>query len=85
MIKCIIEKQLIIYFLIFVYRRIYIMSYVEKQLEKVVKQNANEPEFIQAVTEVLNSLKPVIEQNPQYENFSLVLRPYTSSFLYDDQ
>jgi glutamate dehydrogenase (NADP+) len=50
------------------------MSYVEKQLEKVVKQNANEPEFIQAVTEVLNSLKPVIEQNPQYEKAGILER-----------
>ena len=39
------------------------MSYVDEILDKVQKANANEPEFIQAVTEVLNSLRPVIERN----------------------
>ena len=39
------------------------MSYVDEILDKVQKANANEPEFIQAVTEVLNSLRPVIERS----------------------
>ena len=39
------------------------MSYVDKTLALVAKQNPNEPEFIQAVTEVLESLRPVIDQN----------------------
>ena len=39
------------------------MSYVDETLALVAKQNANEPEFIQAVTEVLESLRPVIDQN----------------------
>ena len=39
------------------------MSYVNEILDQVAKQNANEPEFIQAVTEVLESLRPVIERN----------------------
>ena len=39
------------------------MSYVDEILANVAKVNANEPEFIQAVTEVLNSLRPVIERN----------------------
>ena len=42
------------------------MSYVDEQLANVIRLNANEPEFIQAVTEVLKSLAPVIEQNPQF-------------------
>ena len=50
------------------------MSYVSEQLEKVVRLNQNEPEFIQAVTEVLNSLEPVIEQNPQYEKAGILER-----------
>lgn len=37
------------------------MSYVDEVLELVKKKNASEPEFIQAVTEVLNSLRPVVE------------------------
>ena len=41
------------------------MSYVNEILDQVAKQNANEPEFIQAVTEVLESLRPVIERNEE--------------------
>lgn len=43
------------------------MSYVSEQLEILKKKNASEPEFLQAATEVLTSLEPVIENNPQYE------------------
>ena len=50
------------------------MSYVESVLERVKAQNPNEPEFHQAVTEVLNSLKPAIDANPQYEKASLLER-----------
>ena len=39
------------------------MSYVNEVLERVKKQNPNQPEFIQAVTEVLESLSVVIEKN----------------------
>ena len=34
------------------------MSYVESVIELVKEKNPNEPEFIQAVTEVLTSLEP---------------------------
>ena len=37
------------------------MSYVSEQLEHLKKLNSNEPEFIQAATEVLTTLEPVIE------------------------
>ncbi len=50
------------------------MSYVEKVLEELKKKNSNEPEFIQAVTEVLESIEPVIEKNPQYEKAGLLER-----------
>ena len=50
------------------------MSYVESILARVKEQNPNEPEFHQAVTEVLNSLKPAIEANPQYEAAGLLER-----------
>ena len=39
-------------------------EYVLSLLESVKKRNPNEPEFIQAVTEVLSTLEPVIEQRP---------------------
>lgn len=41
------------------------MSYVDEVLEKVRTKNASEPEFLQAVDEVLNSLRPVIEANEE--------------------
>ncbi len=41
------------------------MSYVDEVLAKVEQKNANEPEFLQAVKEVLESLKPVIEANEE--------------------
>ena len=39
------------------------MSYVDEILEKVIAQNPAQPEFHQAVKEVLESLRVVIEAN----------------------
>ena len=39
------------------------MSYVDEVLALVKEKNANEPEFLQAVDEVLNSLRPAVEAN----------------------
>ena len=39
------------------------MSYGSEVLERVKKQNPDQPEFIQAVTEVLETLAPVIDRN----------------------
>ena len=50
------------------------MSYVDSVLEKVVRNNPDQPEFIQAVTEVLDSLRPVIDANPQYQKAALLER-----------
>ncbi len=50
------------------------MSYVSEQLEIIRKKNAHEPEFIQAVTEVLTTLEPVIEANPQYQAAGILER-----------
>ncbi len=41
------------------------MSYVDEVLEKVVAKNPAEPEFHQAVKEVLESLRVVIEANEE--------------------
>ena len=41
------------------------MSYMNEVLEKVIAQNPNQPEFHQAVAEVLESLAPVIERNEE--------------------
>ncbi len=50
------------------------MSYVSTQLELLKAKNAHEPEFIQAATEVLHSLEPVIEANPKYEEAGILER-----------
>ena len=41
-------------------------AYLNDLMERVIKRNANEPEFHQAVREVLESLEPVIEAHPEY-------------------
>ncbi len=51
------------------------MSYVDEVLELVQKRDASQPEFIQAVTEVLNSLRPVIEQDEEkYRKLAILER-----------
>ena len=41
------------------------MSYVDEIIEQVIKQNPAEPEFHQAVKEVLESLRVVVEANEE--------------------
>ncbi len=50
------------------------MEYIEKVLKDVETKNANEPEFIQAVREVLESLRPVINAHPEYEKMAILER-----------
>ena len=50
------------------------MSYVDNVIEQVKAKHAEQPEFIQAVTEVLQSLEPVIEAHPEYEEAALLER-----------
>ena len=46
--------------------------YLVKVMETVVKRNPNEPEFHQAVSEVLESLEPVVEKNPIYAESGII-------------
>ena len=41
------------------------MSYVDEVIERVIKENPNEPEFHQAVREVLDSLRLVVDANEE--------------------
>ena len=50
------------------------MDYITKVLTQVKEKNADQPEFIQAVEEVLESLKPVIEAHPEYEKQAILER-----------
>ena len=54
------------------------MSYVNEVLERVKKQNPDQPEFIQAVTEVLESLSVVIEKNEDSFRKSALLERLTT-------
>ncbi len=49
-------------------------EYLKKVYETVAHRNAGEPEFLQAVLEVLESLEPVIDQNPAYEKAGVIER-----------
>ncbi len=50
------------------------MSYVDEVLAELIKKNPGEPEFHQAATEVLNSLKPIIEKDERYQKAGLLER-----------
>ncbi len=50
------------------------MSYVDRVLSELIAKNPAQPEFHQAATEVLNTLKPVIEANPKFEQAALLER-----------
>ncbi|MEG2973965.1 MAG: Glu/Leu/Phe/Val dehydrogenase dimerization domain-containing protein, partial [Clostridium sp.] len=49
-------------------------EHINEVFEKVVKRNPNELEFHQAVKEVLDSLIPVLEKNPEYINLGIIER-----------
>lgn len=47
---------------------------IERVYQEVLDRNPAEPEFHQAVREVLETLSPVIDQNPHYAEFALLER-----------
>ena len=58
-------------------------QYIKEIIEKIKVKDKGEETFIQAVEEVLTSLTPFIEQNPQYiENNILerITEPETDNF-----
>ena len=48
--------------------------YVRRVIENATEKNQHQPEFLQSVTEVLNSIEPVIEAHPEYEKAALLER-----------
>jgi glutamate dehydrogenase (NADP+) len=52
----------------------YAKKYCDELYQRVVKRNANEPEFHQAVQEVLASLVVVLEKHPEYIELGIVER-----------
>ncbi|NLT47881.1 MAG: NADP-specific glutamate dehydrogenase [Clostridiales bacterium] len=49
-------------------------NYVERCIELCKQKNPGEPEFHQTVEEVLTTIKPVIEQHPEFEKAGLLER-----------
>ena len=49
-------------------------AYVKSVFDQVKAKNANEPEFLQAVEEVLETLEPVVEQMPELEKNAILER-----------
>ncbi len=49
-------------------------EYLKGVYETVAKRNAGEPEFLQAVLEVLESLEPVVEQDERIEKWGIMER-----------
>ena len=49
-------------------------EYLNRVYESAAKRNPDEPEFLQAVKEVLESLEPVIALHPEYEENGIVER-----------
>ena len=54
------------------------MSYVDETLQKVIEENPGQVEFHQAVSEVLESLRPVIEKNEAVYRRDAILERLTS-------
>jgi glutamate dehydrogenase (NADP+) len=51
------------------------MSYVDEVIAKVKEKNASEPEFLQTVEEVLNSIRPLVDANEEkYRKLALLER-----------
>lgn len=48
--------------------------YLQKVYEQICQRDCNEPEFLNAVTEVLSTLEPVIKKHPEYEAAGLMER-----------
>ena len=55
------------------------MSYVDEIKQRVAEQNLAQPEFLQAVEEVLESLRPVIERNEAAYRRDAILERLTTS------
>ncbi len=49
-------------------------EYVSSVLATVKRRNGSQPEFLEAVSEVLNSLVPALEANPQFERNAILER-----------
>ena len=49
-------------------------EYLKRVYDGLAQRNAHEPEFLQAVREVLESIQPLVEKHPEYEKAGLIER-----------
>ena len=49
-------------------------EYVKRVYAQVEKRDGDQPEFLQAVREVFESLQPVVEKHPEYEKAGVLER-----------
>lgn len=49
-------------------------DYINDVLNKVKEKNLNEPEYLQAVDEVLTTIRPIVELHPEYKKFAVLER-----------
>ena len=49
-------------------------EYLKKVIDEVVCKNPNEPEFLQAVKEVLSSVEPILDKHSEFEKLSILER-----------
>ena len=49
-------------------------EYVKRVYAQVEKRDGDQPEFLQAVREVFESLEPVVEKHPEYEKAGVLER-----------
>ena len=50
------------------------MSYAERVIEQIKARDGEQALFIQAVTEVLETLQPVLDAHPEYEEAKILER-----------
>ncbi|MCL2797066.1 MAG: NADP-specific glutamate dehydrogenase [Firmicutes bacterium] len=50
------------------------MSYTQKVLDATIQKNPGEPEFVQALTEILSTLAPFVDARPEYEKHGILER-----------
>ena len=49
-------------------------EYLKRVYDGLAQRNAHEPEFLQAVIEVLESIQPLVDKHPEYEKAGLIER-----------
>lgn len=54
-------------------------EYIKRVYDQVVARDGDQPEFLQAVREVFETLQPVVEKHPEYEKAGVLERTSSRS------